>query len=403
MHKQIPPIFLFLFFVISCSDSSDSQGNDQITPKDYETYIIDSLSIPYLAELQILDYDESTQQLLLEDRQERAIIIIDQKGEIVEKFFPYVQGPGYVGDYVHGWIFSGSDELLCHSNYYFYRLKRNGEYIQKIKYPVEVKGIWSLDYSPEMLFSSTYANRDYLIAFITEPLGPSYNTQEFQDSINMVYKIELSPRRPGSKLQTEYIPEVIPIMQKQPNSVYKNLDAYVDRGWPYIEQINSEMAVVSYSIDTALYLFDITKNELLREIAIPKEFHPVYETVPFGSKVSPDRFRINTTVLTDGTHLVLKVLNIMPESVRRQIRARGGKWWESEAYKEASKKYFDSNMLLFDLEGNYMGQVTKGVGSLSYDFQSTSDGYYWANRRYEDERDYRTFLKIGIRPVSSPE
>lgn len=401
MHKQITAIFLFLLFVLSCSTTSNSNGALEIEPQEYETYVIDSLSIPYLAELEILDYDERKNHLLVQSRQERAILIIDEAGEVLEKFYPFQEGPGYVGDFSYGWVFSGDDELISHSYSYFYRLKRNGDYVQRIPYPVEIKGSWMLDYNPEMLFSTSYDDKDYLIGFITEPAGYQYNSKAFQDSVDMIYKMELVPKEDLANLNPDYKPKAKPIMRKQANSVHRSLEAYVDRGWPYITKINDDLAIAVYSIDTVLYLFDLKNDNLVRQITIPSDFHPDYETVPFGSKEKPDRYRINATAISDGKHIILNSFNVVPESVMRNIQAQGSGWWESEAYQEAQKKYFAINRLVFDLEGNFLGKLTNGAGSQGAYKQSTSQGFYWVDRRYKEEKDHRTFLKLGIRPINT--
>lgn len=389
MNKHI---FLFSILLLlvsaiwSCGNFQGGAEEANLNIQDYTTYVADSLTFDYFSEVQLADYNERTDEIMLLDRQSREILILDNEGNIVSKFNPHIEGPGYVGDHDHGWVFFGDDRLMCFSNYYFYEFTKAGEYIARYKYPVDVRGIWSLDYLPEMsiAYNSPEGNPKFL-AFITEPEGPNYNTQAFQDSAHMIYRMDFQ-----NGIST-------PIMKKRPESIYRTLDAYVDRGWPYFRQVDNNLVVVTYSIDDKFYLYDANTDELLQTFEIPEEFKPIYETVPFGSKDKPDVLRINTKVLSDGEHVFLRVLGKIPESVER-VLSRQDNWRESQAYKDAIKKYSHLTTLLYNLDGEYLGNVTNGVGQVSFDVESTSSGFYWIQRRYNDERDYKTFLKVKVAP-----
>jgi len=369
----------------SCSNQEKGEGSQQMTPKNYETYVADSVTFEYLSPVELLDYDEPSQEMILKDRLTKEILIVDGKGELLTKFNPHQQGPGYVGDFDFGWTFYGEDQLICYGRYYFYQLTRQGEYIAKHKYPVDVVGLWLLDYNPEMAITYTSNKKLMLLAFITEPDGPRYNTQAFQDSVHMIYKMDLAAGTAA------------PVMQKKPESIYRTLGSYVDRGWPYFAQVDNNKVVVTYSIDDKFYLYDAETNELLQEFEIPEAFKPKFESIPFESKGSADVYSASTRVLSDGKHIILRVRGMIPASVER-VLSRQDNWRESQAYKEAREKYATSESLLYDLSGQYLGTVKNGAGMLSYDAESTSDGFYWIQRRYSDERDYKTFLKIKVAP-----
>lgn len=388
MNKHLKVFFRLLiltFAISSCGSGGIKNNESSIEEKDYVTYVLDSLTFSHLSEVELLDYSEVSDELMLKDKLSGEVIIIDNDGEVVSKFNPHIEGPSYVGNSDHGWVFHGDDGLVCFSNYYFYHLKKDGEMITKHKYPVEVRGIWMLDYSPEMMLSYSNGDEDYFVPFITEPDGFPYNSQAFQDSVYMLYRIKLG----------EGIAE--PIMKKRPESIYRTLGEYVDRGWPYLTQVDGSKTAVMYSVDSIIYLYDAHTDELLQEIVIPEQFRATFESVPFGKKDQPDRTRINTEIRSTGEHIILRVMDRIPESVRRTLQRQGGRWWESQAYKEASKKYTKINTLLFDLDGNYLGPLGNEAGFLNYDMESTSQGYYWAQRRYEDERDYKTFLKVAVK------
>lgn len=388
MNKHIIRISGFLFlilFAMGCGAPKQT-AQDKPQPQDYVTYVSDSLTFDYLAEVELMDYDEDTDELMLLDRKSREVLIIDKAGEIISKFNPHIEGPGYVGNFDHGWVFYGEDKLICFSNYYFYELTKSGDFIARHKYPVEVRGIWSLDYLPEMSISYTSPEGDpKFLAFITEPEGANFNTQAFQDSAYMVYRMDFE-----TGVST-------PIMKKVPESIYRTLGAYVDRGWPYFRQVDNNLVVVAYSIDDQFYLYDANTDDLIQTFDIPEEFKPTYETVPFGSKDKPDLLRINSKVMTDGEHIFLRVLSKVPESVERVLR-RQDNWRQSQAYKDALKKYSGLTTLVYNIDGTYLGPARNAAGPLSYDMESTSGGFYWVQRRYSDERPYKTFLKIKVKP-----
>lgn len=387
MNKYIIRIsgFLFLILFAMACGAPKQTTQDKPQPQDYVTYVSDSLTFEYLAEVELMDYDEETEELMLLDRKSREVLIINSTGEIISKFNPHIEGPNYVGNYDHGWVFYGDDKLICFSNYYFYELTKSGEYIARYEYPVDVRGIWSLDYLPEMSISYTSSEGDPMfLAFITEPEGPDFNTQAFQDSAHMIYRMDFVNGTSS------------PIMKKKPEGIYRSLGAFVDRGWPYLRQVDNNLVVLAYSIDDQFYLYDANTDDLIQAFEIPEEFQPKYETVPFSSNDKPDVLRVNSKVMTDGQHIFLRVLSKVPESVERVLR-RQDNWRQSQAYKDALKKYSSLTTLVYDIDGTYLGPLKNGAGRWSYDMESTNDGFHWVQRRYDDERPYKTFLKIKVK------
>lgn len=94
--------------------------------------------------------------------------------------------------------------------------------------------------------------------------------------------------------------------------------------------------------------------------------------------------------------IVLTSTSRIPESVYRDLR-KTSRWWESEAFKEAGKKYISQQLLLFD-ESRFLGKLKLDIGPYQFDRLSTQSGFMWFQRRYADERDYHTFLKVEIVP-----
>lgn len=383
-HTYLVILFFIVAGFISCESEKDQESN-RSKAQNFEAIVVDSLMVDWLSELKLMDYNEATGEFLVEDQTDRQLMIVDDQGEIVLRFNPHIESPNYVGDFDHGWIFFGEEQLMCYSNYYFHLFDKEGNRIKRFEYPVEVSSIWKLDYDPQLMFNYQLNDEQKFVAMITGPKGPRYNTQAFQDSVQMVYSIDVDKE------------EGFPIMDKPNDLVYRTLGAFVDRGWPYMRNYEGSKFAQIYSVDDYIYFWDAESNQLLNKVEIPEEFKPNFETIPFGSTEEPDRLRINANIYNTKDYVILQSLDRIPESVMKQIM-RESRWWEGEALKEAGKKYVASNHLVFNEEG-FLGKLTYNIGKYQYYKISTKSDFMWFQRTYDDERDYRTFLKVKIVPA----
>lgn len=383
-HTLILFIVLAILFAGSCSTSKEEMGVPQT--RNYKAIVADSVVFEWLSELDLLDYNEETEELLLLDKTSNEVLIINEEGELLSQFNPHIEGPNYVGDYDFGWIFYGNDYLICYGTYYFHLLDKEGKRVKRFPYPVETNGLWMLDYNPRMLFDYEYQGDDKFVAFITAPQGPSYPSMDYYDSIEMVYAIDVESESGYS------------IMSKPESSTYRNLKGYVDHGWPYMTNYFGSKFAQIHSIDSMLYIWNAEGDELLNSIVIPKEFQPDYEVKSSGDSGKPDRFRINSNVYSTKDYILLHSLKIVPESIKSELRNKYPRYWESEEYREAVQKYMDANYLVFNEEG-FLGELKYETGPTGVNRLSTKKDFIWKDRRYEDERDYRTFLKVKIVPV----
>lgn len=382
-RSQVLSIFNFLLLVLFFTSCGVSEENSSAGIKSYTTQVVDSVMFDRLSRLKLLDYDSDTKELLVSDEQTREVFIINEEGEVLLQFNPHVESPAYVGDYDFGWSFYGDDGLVCHSNYYFYQFDKKGNKLAKIPYPVETQGLWLLDYDPLMIDSYTNEGDTEVLAFITEPAGQNYKSQAFQDSIHMMYRMNFETGESNH------------VMEKQPESVYRTLGKYADRGFSYVTKMKNDRFAQIYSIDSMLYIFDVVDNTLVNAIPLPKAFQPIYETIEFGEKGEPEQLRINSSLVSTGDYIMVSASGRIPDLVSKEIESKGGNWYESEEFNAAIKKYMTTNNLLFD-QNQYLGEVKSGIGTAGHEKISTSDGYFWMRRIYNDERDYQTFLKVKI-------
>lgn len=378
---------LAVLLILALSNGCSPKGNDSsfATGTNFITQVVDSVSFDFLSDIELLDYNNATGEFLVKNKQGRSIFVVDGKGELVSEFNPYVQGPSYVGDNDFDWVFYGEEDLLCYSTGYFYQMTKEGERVRRVPYPVETAGLWMLDYNPEMIFTYSVDKRTKVVSFITESAGPRFNTQAFQDSVDMVYRMDFD----------ENLAEAV--MQKQKDGVYRSLGDYVDRGWPYMTHIKGSLMAQTYFADSSLYIFDVETNTLVNRISIPKPYQPDFDVIPFGERGQPDRRRITGSVFSTGDFVIVWSFGKVPESVIAKIRRAKSRYWETQEYKEAVAKYSKSDHLVFNKD-RYIGELEYGIGPIGFETISSSNGYFWVQRRYEDERDYKTFLKVRIVP-----
>ncbi|MCO6359367.1 hypothetical protein [Roseivirga pacifica] len=368
---------------IACLVSCSENQNTETTTKSYKAVVADSVVFNYLPEVQLKDYDEESEQLLLKDRSSQKIIILNKSGRIEAEFNPFVEGPNYVGPWDFGWIFFGEDSLICYGQTHIYLLTREGEIINKMPFPVEIESQWLLDFDPRTLFNYSDKEKEKFVAMISGPLGPKPRTQAFQDSVNMVYSIDLNTGQGNA------------IMPKLPESTYRSAGEYLGRGWPYMVNYSGSKFAQMYELDPSVYFWNADKNELINSIKIPETYWPEYKGVAFEEKGKPEILRHNVNIFSAGKFIIVQNLGRIPDELDKQIKQLDN-WQESEEYKSAIRKYLKSVYLLFD-ENQYLGELDiTEITPISWLKLDTKEDFFWVQRTYNDERDYRTFLKVKI-------
>lgn len=372
------------FLAIACLVSCSENQNTENTAKSYKAVVADSVVFKTLPEVELLDYNKRSKELMLHDRQSNEVVIINQEGEEISRFNPHIEGPNYAGDQTFGWTFFGEDTVVGYGYHHFHLLSKQGERIKRIPYPVEPEGWAMLDYNPKMLFNLS-VNTKEIIALIPGINGFRSKSQAYHDSVKVVYKIHLE-----TEIGT-------PVMHKTPDGLYRSLGEYVDRGFPSMIPLEGGKVAQIYHADDKIYIWDASQNTLITKLAIPEPHKPVFDKIPFDQKGSPDRFKINANIYRTKEHILLYSLDKIPESVFDNLTETVERWWESDELEQLHRQYTKTNLLLFSEEG-FLGEVnTDGLGEyVFYNGESTNEDFFWVQRTYNDERDYRTFLKVTI-------
>ncbi|WP_268122964.1 hypothetical protein [Roseivirga pacifica] len=371
-------------FTIWCLTSCEGNQTTETTAKSYKAVVADSVVFKTLPEVELLDYNKQSKELMLHDRQSNEVVIINQQGEEISRFNPHIEGPNYAGDRTFGWTFFGEDMVVGYGHFYFHLMTKQGERIKRIPYPVRNKQWATLDYYPKMIFSST-AGQAEIIVLIPGVENINTRSQAYQDTVKMVYKVNLNSE------------EGTPVMHKTPDGLYRSLGAHTDQGFPSMIAIEKGKVAQIYPSDDKIYMWDTEQDELVTKLEIPEPHKPVFDQIPFDKKGTPDHLKVNSKIYHTKNQIVLVSLDKVPESAIDQLSKTVPRWWESEELEQLKKRYFKVNLLLFSEEG-FLGEVnTDGLGEyVFYNGESTNEDFFWVQRTYSDERDYRTFLKVTI-------
>lgn len=375
---------LFLLTVI-CSCSSSSKRSESLVTG-YTTQVVDSISFNRLSEVELLDYNDKTKELLVSDEQTREVFILNEKGEIVSSFQPYIEGPNYVENNNFGWTFFGDDELVAYGRVYFHRLSKDGTRLQRMEYPVQPRGWVMLDYNPQMIESvSPMGNENMLLAMIPGVVRMSQRDQSAQDTTSIMFVMDF---KTGSYER---------VLRRPEESLYRTSGAYYGMGVPIIKRLDKSTLAVTYAADTSLFIYDLSKDQFVRRITVPTTFQPVVIPASFESKDSPNEESVTSRLFSTGEQIVLEHMGQIPEEVYKQIM-KLDQWWESPELEAAVRQYMKRKYSLYSRE-KFLGEIEWTVEEGFFDAVNTESGFVWVQRTYKDERDYRTFLKVKIVPA----
>lgn len=383
MRTLLATCFL-LTVICSCSSSSSNEKAGVATR--YVTEVVDSISFNRLSEVELLDYNDKTKELLVSDEQTREVFILNGKGEIASSFQPYVEGPNYVENNNFGWTFFGDDELVAYGRVYFHRLSKEGTRLQRLEYPVEPRGWVILDYNPQMIESvSPMGNENMLLAMIPGVVRMSQRDQSAQDTTSIMFVMDF---------ETESYERVL---RRPKESLYRTSGAYYGMGVPLIKRLDKSTLAVTYAADTSLFIYDLSKDEFVRRITVPTLFQPVVTAAPFDSNEAPKEESVTSRLFSTGEQIVLEHMGQIPEEVYEQIM-KLDRWWESPELEAAAKQYMKRKYSLYS-RAKFLGEIDWTIEESFLNGLNTESGFIWLQRSYKDERDYRTFLKVKIVPV----
>ncbi|WP_323755689.1 hypothetical protein [Roseivirga sp.] len=375
-------LFLLTCCLLTMVACSGNKENSESKIGSFKTEIVDSLVIDRLSMVELLDYQNSTGDLLFVDYQAGDYFVTNKKGETTSSFTPHIEGPNYMGNSSYGWSFYGKDELAAFGNPYFYRFSKAGKIMGRYEVPIETGGGVYLDFSQERIRAFETQRGTEVLALVLEVSGKEGNNQSYQDSTDAVFRMNFETG------------ETTTVMHKQPDNIYRTAGEYIDWGYPSFTLLSGSTFAFTHQSDNFLYIFDAEKNEYLNKIAIPAEFLPEYKGVEFGSKDAPEQLRVNAKVFTVGDKILLLSVARIPNAVMEELQ-RIPNFYESPELDAAVKKYIKTDFLLFDQQ-QFLGKVEWDINLNEALPKGTENDFLWLKRTYKDERDYQTFLKVKI-------
>ena len=385
LRSQAFSIFSFLLLtcclvtMVACSGNKE---NSESKIRSFKTEIVDSLVIDRLSMVELLDYQNTTGDLLFADVQSGDYLVMDKNGEVHSSFNPHIEGPNYMGNSSYGWSFYGKDELVAFGRPYFYRFSKAGERLGRYDNPINPGGgIW-LDYSPQRIKAFETQRGTEVVALILDLTNRKRSSQEYQDSVDAVFRMNFETG------------ENTTVMHKEPDNIYRTAGEYLDWGYPTFTRLSGSTFAFTHQSDSYLYIFDAEKNEYINKIAIPEEFLPKYNAVSFGSKDEPEQLRVNANIFSVGDQVLLLSIGRIPAVVMKELQQIPN-YYESPELEAAVRKYMTTDFLLFD-QKQFLGKVEWGFNINEALPKGTEDDFLWLKRIYKDERDYQTFLKVKI-------
>lgn len=365
------------------STSCHQSGNPEaFETGHYQLEVIDSVMLPRLSEIKLVDYSETSAELLLMDKQTREMLVIDEEGTLLSTFQPHVEGPNYVGDWTNGWTFYGHDELIAYGNVYLHLLSKEGIRKKRIPYPIHASSTWSLDHNPKMIHNYKHDETENILVIVPGASGPPFKTQAYHDSLRQFVTMNINMGTHKT------------LSGKPKQSIYRTLGKHVDNGWPMIRQMTGALFAMTYAVEPRIYIRNVSNDSILKALDIPKAHVPEFTSIPFETDGVTDRTRINARVFAKSNKIILESIGRIPKKVMRDIRQIQD-WPESDEYKMAIRQYVYRNYLVFD-ESGFLGKLDWNAGNVYYEMLSSEGGHLWLHRRYEDERDYHTFLKVRV-------
>ncbi|NVK83935.1 MAG: hypothetical protein HWE21_06415, partial [Cytophagia bacterium] len=311
---------------------------------------------------------------------------LNEKGEIVSSFQPYIEGPNYVENNNFGWTFFGDDELVAYGRVYFHRLSKDGTRLQRMEYPVQPRGWVMLEYNPQMIESvSPMGNENMLLAMIPGVVRMSQRDQSVQDTTSIMFVMDF---KTGSYER---------VLRRPEESLYRTSGTYYGMGVPLIKRLDKSTLAVTYAADTSLFIYDLSKDEFVRRITVPTIFQPVVIPASFESNDSPKEESVTSRLFSTGEQIILEHMGQIPEEVYEQIM-KLDRWWESPELEAAAKQYMKRKYSLYSSE-KFLGEIDWTIEESFLNGLNTESGFLWLQRSYKDERDYRTFLKVKIVPA----
>ncbi|MBN3584501.1 DUF4221 family protein [Algoriphagus aestuarii] len=132
--KNLLAFFFISLILFSCGGSKEEKPNKPLSSQNFEIEIYDSLVVDYIGTLELQDVNSNQSAFLLRDQNTDTILVINSKGEIVERFKLSGEGPNQFKDRLYGlYQFLTNEEFLIPTTGGVYQYDLQGKLIKHYK------------------------------------------------------------------------------------------------------------------------------------------------------------------------------------------------------------------------------------------------------------------------------
>jgi len=380
---------LFAITLFSCSEKEAAlTTTDPLQELQFE--VVDSIMVDVLDELIILDYQEELDQYMMREKKGGNILLVNGKGEIIEKAELAGEGPNQVSMIWEG-RFLGTDQLIfkeLSANMDYHVFGRDFQKIEKIKGSAVGLNSIFISFYRQTFTPWTEGGKNFILG----------------EEVNSYNPGEIDPEKIGgdfyNQVKTGFFydssQDSITYLSLYPEDwVPRKTNRWIGQSFPYMSfDTKRKRAAVLPPIGDQLFLYDFEGGSLVHEKAIALSHPDRNQEIPDVLR-DYQLYPSFSDVKTFGEYQLVIFYTAIPEDVLNEFRAKGESYQQDPAYRKAMSKYRvpryiivkDDQQVGILNELPVEGTVNLGLSDGSL-IVKAADG--------EVERDYNLFYKIRL-------
>jgi hypothetical protein len=388
-------LFIFSLLVFSyCSSKDETVADNPLEQLELE--LVDSLTVGELVPLRLQDYSPEAGMYILFDSKSQNPFLVNEKGEILNKFDLKGEGPnGTGGNGAFGYKFLDKDRFVAQgafTGYFIYDLQ--GNQIRKVAN--NATELWRISiYSNRTTFHPYVENgQDMMLGeeqnfFSNEESDYKTLGTDYYSKISSIYRYNLGT-------------EENEILESFPESWEPRLNKrFVGPDLPFVALHDSKKKYALLPLvgnQVFIYEFQDGKPVLTADIKLSHPLRPESAPLFDVDAENPDsEYPKFSNVLFAGDYLIASFSTKIPVTVMTELKAKSEEYFRLPEFKEALKKYVKSYHIVVK-DGNQIGVIDELPvhGGLEF-LDGKGILYVNDNANPEEERDYNIFYKVKIR------
>ena len=392
-----PNSILLLFSIIAfsyCTSKEELETGNPLAQLQLE--VVDSLMVDELIPLHLHDYSPEAGLYILFDSKSQNPFLVNEKGEITDRFELKGEGPNGVGpNGAFGYKFIDKDRFVAQglfSGYFIYDLR--GNQIRKVAN--NAKELWRISlYSDRTTFHPYVENgQDMMLGeeqnfFSNEESDYKKIGTDYYANISSIYRYNLGT-------------EENEILESFPESWEPRLNKrFVGPELPFVALHDSKQKYALLPLvgnQVFIYEFQEGKSVLTQEIVLTHPLRPEFAPLYPMEAENPDLdYPSFSNVLFAGEYLIASFNTKIPVDAKRELRAKSEEYYKLPEFKEALKKYSKAYHIVVK-DGKQIGVIDQLPVHGGLEFLDGKGIFYVNdNANPEEERDYNIFYKLKIK------